>query len=343
MSFLFDKRKGKGKTGPVGPREAQLQAMRQQPQQPGMRSTWSPDAPAGLGLRGSGGGLRGSGGGAELPAPGVVAAAVVAPAPAPAAAPTRVSSASELIQAAGAAEHAGRVAEALPLYQEGLGHLLEAAKAEANPERKQQMRERAMQYMARAEKLKQLLAQPPDPQAREPATMPASPPTADAPAPAADGGAALPGLSVSEDVVGRGANGIVYRGTLARDEGEVAVAVKMLAPGATDAEHKQFVREYETHSYAARACKGVAEVYGCGKRGDSLCLVMKLYKQSLKDFLDGRPRTRLPTAEVMAILVAIAANLAELHAANVRVQDLKPGNILMDDEVGLTNCVIIHL
>ncbi len=45
------------------------------------------------------------------------------------------------------------------------------------------------------------------------------------------------GLQIGSEVIGRGANGIVYRGTLARAEGEVPVAVKMLAPGATPTEH----------------------------------------------------------------------------------------------------------
>ena len=99
------------------------------------------------------------------------------------------------------------------------------------------------------------------------------------------------------------------------------------------------MREFNTHQHAASKCRGVAQVFGCGKRGDSLCLVMKLYKQSLKDHLelplDAPPdavRQPLPLPEAMDMLVQIATNLAELHAANVRVQDLKPGNILMDEE-----------
>ena len=147
------------------------------------------------------------------------------------------------------------------------------------------------------------------------------------------------GLQISSEVVGRGANGIVYRGTLARAEGEVPVAVKMLAPGAAPTEHAAFVREFNTHQHAASKCRGVAQVFGCGKRGDSLCLVMKLYQQSLKEYLelplDAPPdavRQPLPLPEAMRMLEQIATNLAELHAANVRVQDLKPGNILMDEE-----------
>ena len=147
------------------------------------------------------------------------------------------------------------------------------------------------------------------------------------------------GLQIGSEVIGRGANGIVYRGTLARAEGEVPVAVKMLAPGATPTEHAAFVREFNTHQHAAAKCRGVAQVFGCGKRGDSLCLVMKLYKQSLKDYLElplaaapDAVRQPLPLPEAMDMLVQIATNLAELHAANVRVQDLKPGNILMDEE-----------
>ena len=43
-------------------------------------------------------------------------------------------------------------------------------------------------------------------------------------------------------------------------------------------------------------------------------------------------RQPLPLPEAMDKLLQIATCLAELHAANVRVQDLKPGNILLDEE-----------
>merc|ERR1711898_3560 len=38
-------------------------------------------------------------------------------------------------------------------------------------------------------------------------------------------------------------------------EGEVPVAVKMLAPGATPTEHAAFVREFNTHQHAASKCR----------------------------------------------------------------------------------------
>ena len=145
-------------------------------------------------------------------------------------------------------------------------------------------------------------------------------------------------LTLTSEIIGRGATGIVYRGTLAQAAGDESVAVKMLAPGATPAEHAGFVREFNTHQHAASKCRGVAQVFGCVKRGDALALVMKLYQRSLKDYLsvplDAPPdavRQPLPLPEAMAMLVQIATNLAEVHAANVRVQDLKPGNILMDE------------
>jgi len=150
-------------------------------------------------------------------------------------------------------------------------------------------------------------------------------------------------LRVTKEIIGRGANGIVYVGFLKQPSGEEEpVAVKTLAPGATDEEHGDFFKEFSIMWEASKACPGVAQVHGCSKRGNALCIVMRRYKHSLRDHLEvpldaprGTPRQPLPQETALPMLLQIAENVAQLHAANVRVQDLKPANILMDEEGGL--------
>ena len=77
-------------------------------------------------------------------------------------------------------------------------------------------------------------------------------------------------LRVTKEIIGRGANGIVYVGFLKQPSGEEEpVAVKTLAPGATDEEHGDFFKEFSIMWEASKACPGVAQVHGCSKRGNA--------------------------------------------------------------------------
>jgi len=62
-----------------------------------------------------------------------------------------------------------------------------------------------------------------------------------------------------------------------------------------------------------------------------MCIVMKRYKGSLEDRLQQQDGP-LPLPEVLVLMLHVARALAGLHAAEIRVQDLKPGNILLDKE-----------
>ena len=75
--------------------------------------------------------------------------------------------------------------------------------------------------------------------------------------------------------VGRGGSGIVTRGWLKVDaERRIAVAIKALAPGATDREIRQFQKEFTISWNASQRCPGACVIYGCCHRGTDLCLVM---------------------------------------------------------------------
>ena len=141
--------------------------------------------------------------------------------------------------------------------------------------------------------------------------------------------------------VGRGGSGIVTKGWLTLPDGDrVEVAVKALAPGATEREIRQFQKEFKISWNASKRCPGACVIYGCCHRGTDLCLVMKMYTAgSLHEMLDGRRDRRdesrrepLPLDQVVAATMQLAQALAQLHAESVVCNDLKPGNVLIDED-----------
>ncbi len=141
--------------------------------------------------------------------------------------------------------------------------------------------------------------------------------------------------------LGRGASGIVQRGIMAPAGGGPAqdVACKMLAPGATEREHQNFYKEYDIAMQAAAKCDRAARTHGCFRCNGSLCLVMKMYSRSLRDVLEppkdalvGTARVALTAAAAMDYGMQIAEGLAQLHSEKIKVGDLKPGNLLIDDD-----------
>ena len=176
------------------------------------------------------------------------------------------------------------------------------------------------------------------------------------PPPARVGSLELPMGSVelkTTEIIGRGASGIVCRATLKLESGgSEEVAAKILAPGASAREHEKFQKEFEISVHAAQRCAGACRIYGCVRHENALCIVMKLYKHDFVHLLDTyrcpsasvdqtgtatlvrgtSKRLALDLPEAIEYGMQIARALAELHAAKVIVQDLKPGNILCDAE-----------
>ena len=144
-------------------------------------------------------------------------------------------------------------------------------------------------------------------------------------------------LTLTDSIVGRGANGIVRLATLTRRSGTTEqVAAKTLAAGATERDVQKFAKEYDVSFAAAQQCSGVCRIYGCVSVDATLCLVMKLYAGDLAQRLDARrdaagARIALPLRDAHTYLLQIAQSLVELHAMGICVQDLKPSNLLEDD------------
>jgi len=150
-------------------------------------------------------------------------------------------------------------------------------------------------------------------------------------------------VEITSHVVGRGSHGIVYKGRLQMRDGIQDVAIKQLAPGATEREARQFVKEFKIALTASQKCMGACTMYGCvlNKQG-ALCLVMKLYKGSLNEYLDAQRdprddsrRLALSHVQVAAFGSQMATILAGLHANKIVVQDLKPSNVLLDEQDNL--------
>jgi serine/threonine protein kinase len=144
----------------------------------------------------------------------------------------------------------------------------------------------------------------------------------------------------TSEIVGRGGSGVVRRGTIQLGGGAapLAVAIKTLHAGATESDQRKFVKEIGASLRASERCPRACRMYGCVRHEGALCLVMKLYSRSLHDLLDARRSPDgsnlvqpLGYEEVVALAMQILEGLAQLHAEGIVVQDLKPGNILVDE------------
>ena len=107
------------------------------------------------------------------------------------------------------------------------------------------------------------------------------------------------------------------------------VAVKVLPPAL--AADPSYVERFRNEAQAVGALNhpNIVPVHHFGEQGPYLYLVMPLIKESLRDrLLRGVP---LPVAEAVQITVQILSGLSAAHAQGVVHRDVKPENILLDD------------
>ncbi|RBM11687.1 serine/threonine protein kinase [Prauserella sp. PE36] len=132
--------------------------------------------------------------------------------------------------------------------------------------------------------------------------------------------------------IGSGAMGIVWRAIDERLERSVAVKQILTQPGLSESE-RAIVRQR-----AMREAKNAARfqhpnaivVFDIAEHEGDPCLVMEyLPSQSLSAIL--AERGTLPVAEVARIGEQVAAALVAAHRAGIVHRDIKPGNILIDD------------
>lgn len=106
---------------------------------------------------------------------------------------------------------------------------------------------------------------------------------------------------------------------------ERRVALKLLAP---QADVERFERE--ARAFAALAHPNVTQLYDYGEDGDRPYMVLEYVPSgTLEDRLGKGP---LPDAQTHAIATDIASGLAHAHSRGVVHRDLKPTNVLFDEE-----------
>jgi len=131
------------------------------------------------------------------------------------------------------------------------------------------------------------------------------------------------------NVLGIGGMGTVYKGIDLQLNRHVAV--KILRP--KFAGDQQFIEAFarEARSAAAINHHNVAQVYSFSEHGGQYYLMMELLERgSLDDRIT--KRGKMPEADVLAVGAGIAAGLNAAHHRGLLHRDIKPGNILFNDD-----------
>jgi len=128
--------------------------------------------------------------------------------------------------------------------------------------------------------------------------------------------------------VGRGGQGVVYRGRQKSLNRTVALKVIGLGRWATDAHLKRFRREAE--AAASLDHSGIVPIYEVGERDGSCYFSMKFVEGG--QFDEVVTREPMPVRRAVELIAKVARTVQYAHEHGILHRDIKPGNILLDQK-----------
>jgi serine/threonine protein kinase len=148
-------------------------------------------------------------------------------------------------------------------------------------------------------------------------------------------------LEFGEHISSEGSSGTVFKGVWTRDDGErLPVAIKCIkcrgeiGSPQYNSTIRLFEQEVEVFNSSTGCGDRVCQMYGVSELsdGETLCCVMKLYGQSLADLLEEKNHNPFSLNKVYKYSVECLEALVALHNNGVIMQDLKPSNVLLDED-----------
>ena len=130
------------------------------------------------------------------------------------------------------------------------------------------------------------------------------------------------------EVIGRGGQGVVYRARQKSLNRTVALKIIALGHWATDAHLKRFRREAE--AAASLDHSGIVPIYEVGEADGSCYFSMKLVEGGQLD--EVVTREPMPVRRAVALIAKVARTVHYAHEHRILHRDIKPGNILLDQE-----------
>ncbi len=138
-----------------------------------------------------------------------------------------------------------------------------------------------------------------------------------------------------EAELGRGAMGVVYR---ARDvELGRSVALKLIAPEYARSSRVAAYLQREARALATIRSNHVVQVYASGPHKESYFFAMEFIRgRSLDSIINEHKAhgTFVPMYRALTILRQIARGLSAVHAAGIVHRDVKPANIVIEENTG---------